>query len=100
VTTGAYSDFIAGESVAALSELVEGLDYDAARLEMQTGGFRSLICTSTMPDSIAQEIRRAYERLGSPYVAVRSSGTAEDLADASFAGLHGTYLDTSLEPTR
>ncbi|WP_437878869.1 PEP/pyruvate-binding domain-containing protein [Sorangium sp. So ce513] len=38
-------------------------------------------------------IRDAYRELGAPPVAVRSSATAEDLADASFAGQHETYLD-------
>lgn len=38
-------------------------------------------------------VRDAYRELGSPLVAVRSSATAEDLADASFAGQHETYLD-------
>jgi pyruvate,water dikinase len=43
---------------------------------------------------VAKEITEAYAALGpDPYVAVRSSGTAEDMADASFAGLHDTFLD-------
>ncbi|GAB3706976.1 PEP/pyruvate-binding domain-containing protein [Nocardiopsis oceani] len=41
----------------------------------------------------AEEIVRAYEALGGGRVAVRSSATAEDLPDASFAGQQETYLD-------
>ena len=47
-----------------------------------------------MPPAMAEEITDAYGRLGhDKHVAVRSSATGEDLADASFAGLHDSYLD-------
>ena len=47
-----------------------------------------------MPASLRDEIAKAYAALGDGvFVAVRSSGTAEDLEGASFAGLHDTYLD-------
>ncbi len=46
-----------------------------------------------MPDDVANAIRRAYADLGSPTVAVRSSATAEDMADASMAGQYETFLD-------
>ena len=47
-----------------------------------------------MPADVAKRIRELYSTLGNnSYVAVRSSGTAEDMAEASFAGLHDTYLD-------
>ncbi|MBZ5710032.1 PEP/pyruvate-binding domain-containing protein [Nannocystis pusilla] len=42
-------------------------------------------------------VRDAYRELGAPLVAVRSSATAEDLADASFAGQHDTYLEVAGE---
>ena len=49
-----------------------------------------------LPAGLEQEIRDAYESLGeagrTPVVAVRSSATTEDGADASFAGLQDTYL--------
>ncbi len=52
------------------------------------------IIESPIPAAVAAELEQAYRELGAePYVAVRSSGTAEDLGDASFAGLHDTYLD-------
>jgi len=47
-----------------------------------------------LPDELVAQITEHYKALGGDvYVAVRSSGTAEDLAGASFAGLHDTYLD-------
>lgn len=53
-----------------------------------------------MPDEVAETIVQAYVKLGEEYgeypdVAVRSSATAEDLADASFAGQQETYLNIS-----
>ncbi len=56
----------------------------AYRLGLQHGG--------ELPHSLAQEIAAAYRRLGSPRVAVRSSATAEDLAEASMAGQYETLL--------
>ncbi len=47
----------------------------------------------TIPPELADAIRTAYEAIGSPTVAVRSSATAEDLDDASMAGQYETYLD-------
>ena len=52
-----------------------------------------------MPEDLKAAIAAAYEELGKkvgeaePYVAVRSSATAEDLPDASFAGQQDTYLN-------
>jgi len=46
-----------------------------------------------MSDELRAAIVRAYRALGSPAVAVRSSATAEDLPDASFAGQQDTYLN-------
>jgi pyruvate,water dikinase len=57
---------------------------------------RTRIEDAPLPAELQQEIRDAYERLGEsgppPAVAVRSSATTEDSADASFAGLQDTYL--------
>ena len=55
--------------------------------------------TSSLPDDFVLQIRRAYSLLAErtqtrePAVAVRSSATAEDLPDASFAGQHETFLN-------
>jgi pyruvate,water dikinase len=57
---------------------------------------RTRIEDAPLPDDLHQEVRDAYGRLGglgpAPAVAVRSSATTEDAADASFAGLQDTYL--------
>jgi pyruvate,water dikinase len=54
---------------------------------------RALITGTALPPEVADGIRRAYLTLGADVpVAVRSSATAEDTADASFAGQQDTYL--------
>ena len=96
VSTLAYRAFMAtiDSQVAAL---LADIDYaHAARLEQQTAAIRALIVATDIPADLASEIASAYAGLGgaaAPLVAVRSSGTAEDLAEASFAGLHDTFLD-------
>lgn len=95
VTTEAYSDFIRGTGLAdKIATIVDGLNYDDPDdLETRTGEIRDLIVEASLPKALVKAITQAYAELGNPYVAVRSSGTAEDLAEASFAGMHDTYLD-------
>lgn len=50
-----------------------------------------------LPPGVSAPLLDAYRRLGAPAVAVRSSGTAEDLATASFAGQHDTFLNVTGE---
>jgi len=58
---------------------------------------RVRLVASPVPSGIADAVREAYRALGSPDVAVRSSATAEDLPDASFAGQQDTILNVSGE---
>ena len=58
---------------------------------------RVRLAASPVPAGIADAVRDAYRALGSPVVAVRSSATAEDLPDASFAGQQDTILGVSGE---
>jgi phosphohistidine swiveling domain-containing protein len=53
---------------------------------------REAITAGEMTRETAAEVRAAFKRLGTPLIAVRSSGTAEDLPGHSFAGLYDTYL--------
>jgi pyruvate,water dikinase len=53
---------------------------------------RVRLAASPVPAGIADAVREAYRALGAPTVAVRSSATAEDLPDASFAGQQDTVL--------
>ncbi|WP_025270762.1 phosphoenolpyruvate synthase [Hippea sp. KM1] len=81
-------------------EVLKDLDtHDINDLRERTKKARDLIFKAKMPDDLYQEIKEAYEKLSAYYneeesdVAVRSSATAEDLPDASFAGQQDTYLN-------
>jgi pyruvate,water dikinase len=72
-------------------------DEDVGALAAAAGAVRRLILEAAWPAGLEQEIREAYAALAQdagsdPSVAVRSSATAEDLPDASFAGQQETYL--------
>src|SRR5213083_3060994 len=54
---------------------------------------RLRLAASPVPPAIAEAVRDGYRALGAPAVAVRSSATAEDLPEASFAGQQDTILD-------
>ncbi|WP_091107100.1 PEP/pyruvate-binding domain-containing protein [Micromonospora citrea] len=87
------------EVTGSMVDLVGG---KAARLgEMARSGERvpDGFCVTTAAHELGvvprAEVERAYERLGGGPVAVRSSATAEDLPDASFAGQQDTFLDVT-----
>lgn len=72
--------------------------HDVTALQKAGGQIRKWISDATMPKALVQDIREAYQQLIKKYgedasYAVRSSATAEDLADASFAGQQETYLN-------
>ena len=56
---------------------------------------REAVQAAALPESLQSEILTAYNQLGADSVAVRSSATAEDLPDASFAGQQDTFLNVS-----
>lgn len=96
ITTAAFATFLdQGGIRAAISRDAGSLRYDdAALLEEQTQRIRELILATPIPGAVERSILEAYRGLGAGvYVAVRSSATAEDMEEASFAGLHDTYLD-------
>ena len=96
VPTDAQALFFAAHDLdAQIARLLAGLDYDdAVALDAVTVCIRTLIEAHPVPPDLREAIEQGYRALGDDtYVAVRSSGTAEDLAEASFAGLHDTYLD-------
>ncbi len=98
VCTGAFEDFIeALEKHAPVRSRVAHLAADDLEgLGAASRELRSRLEAAPMPTVLEQEIRDAYQSLGeagrAPIVAVRSSATTEDAADASFAGLQDTYL--------
>lgn len=96
VTTLVYEEFLADSGVSErLPQMLAGLDYtQVLQVEECCARIRELILTQPIPARVDELIQAAYCNLGpNAQVAVRSSGTAEDTAQASFAGLHDTYLN-------
>ncbi|MBE9161020.1 MULTISPECIES: phosphoenolpyruvate synthase [Microcoleaceae] len=99
-TAYAYRYFIsAGGLEAKLREIFADLDVENLHNLQQKGKeARGLILSTPFPEELQAAIADAYEKLCDRYgegtdVAVRSSATAEDLPDASFAGQQETYLN-------
>ncbi|MFL6026110.1 MAG: PEP/pyruvate-binding domain-containing protein, partial [Friedmanniella sp.] len=87
VTTDAYASFVAEQG---LLEPIRALAADGPNA---ADAIRSLFVAAPFPPDLRAEIAEAYQQLAAPAVAVRSSATAEDLAEASFAGQQDSYLD-------
>jgi len=101
ITVDAYDEFIAYNQLdAKIKEEIGKCDIDDIRSLTKTGMIiRQLMVSSEFPQDIADNIIEEYYKLSAQYgqentdVAVRSSATAEDLPDASFAGQQETYLN-------
>jgi pyruvate,water dikinase len=103
ITAGAYDEFITKTGIAqkiykVIEETVTDVN-DPKQYEEASKKIRSLIESTPMPSEIEKSIREAYNELNRQikktdvFVAVRSSATAEDLPDASFAGQQETFLN-------
>ena len=107
VTTASYNQFVAENNLrpGLLAALVAVDASRPATLETASRAIYDLFVQAAMPQDIADAIAHAYQALPSPNgtlhgagdegatVAVRSSATAEDLPDLSFAGQQETYLN-------
>jgi pyruvate,water dikinase len=96
ITTLAYAEFVGASGASGEIEAVlAGVDYESLpSLESASLKIRELLLKELIPSGIRSEIESAYAKLGPKCcVAVRSSGTAEDLVGASFAGMHDTFLN-------
>ncbi len=99
VTTVAYDAVLArGDTRVQLRELLTGLDpTDLTDLARRGTRARALIVAAGLPPEVSASIDESYRGLEQLYgadvgVAVRSSATAEDLPEASFAGQQATFL--------
>lgn len=99
VTANAYFDFLKRAKIEGkLRELIEPLDVnDSKRLQQTADEIKKVIQDAAMPPDIAAEVRKGYIKMGRGLVAVRSSATAEDLPEASFAGQQRTFLNVQGE---
>jgi pyruvate,water dikinase len=99
VTSNAYFHFLKQAQLEQeMRQLLEPLDPENSQeLEKASDEVKQMISRSPMPEEIAKEIKEAYKKLGGGLVAVRSSATAEDLPEASFAGQQRTFLNVQGE---
>ncbi len=104
ITAAAYRDFLAGGLGDRIHEVLDPLDVEDVAALGETGRqIRGWIGETPLAETLSEQIRAAYEGLGSSddqtgssdaiAVAVRSSATAEDLPEASFAGQQDTLLN-------
>jgi len=108
VTAQTYGEYLEKTKIQPkILALLEDLDVeDTDKLQAVAQKIQDLIIATPMPAEIAEEIMFTYEMLGSEkqkatdlvepkevFVAVRSSATAEDLPEASFAGQQATFLN-------
>ena len=98
-TADAYREFLRFEGLKdRIDETLSSLDVDDVESLARAGSqIRSWVLAAPFPEKLEQEIHQAYQELthGNPdlTLAVRSSATAEDLPDASFAGQQETFLN-------
>ena len=95
VTTDAYAAMLDDHGLRAeIERHMVGLDpYDIDSIDRAAQAIRIRIRSHKLPEGVEAAIRAAYAKMGADMpVAVRSSATAEDMPDASFAGQQDTYL--------
>jgi len=95
IPTDAYREFVnANRWLSTIQSAVENLSAeDASALEKASTQIRVAFSAGKIPDETEAAIRTAYADFEDKPVAVRSSATAEDLPDLSFAGQQDTYLN-------
>jgi pyruvate,water dikinase len=99
-TAEAYREFLAQDGLAGrIDQELTRLDVDdLAQLAATGNRIRGWVLAAPLPPRMVAEITTAWQQMGAgqpeePAVAVRSSATAEDLPDASFAGQQETFLN-------
>ncbi len=100
-TAHAFREFLrAGGLAERIAELLEALDVDDVRALAEAGAtIRRWVVDTPLPAELEAAIRAEFQRLTADHpgatFAVRSSATAEDLPDASFAGQQETFLNVA-----
>ncbi len=96
VTAPAYLEAMqrGGVREALRTRVAEAAEADTATLDALSADLRALVHGAGMPTDLAAEVVAAYRGLGPDmFVAVRSSATAEDSAESSFAGMNETFTN-------
>lgn len=92
VTTNFYKDFIKYNNVNKLIDLLDETN-NFETLEKISIEIKEKIINGKLKDTFIDTLKNHYQKLGNGDVAIRSSATAEDLENASFAGQQDTYLN-------
>jgi pyruvate,water dikinase len=99
-TAGAFRYFLTASGLDnKIARMLSGLNTQNVNdLRVRGRQIREAVLSASLPTELAEEIASAYQRLSGNAeepidVAVRTSATAEDLPEASFAGQHETYLN-------
>ncbi|MEX2283418.1 MAG: phosphoenolpyruvate synthase [Gemmatimonadota bacterium] len=100
ITTAAFEQAIAGAPAAAIAEELSHLDVnDTAALNAAADRLHKLVDGIELPEAVRTAVLAAYQELdpAGALVAVRSSATAEDTPQFSFAGMFETFLNVRAE---
>lgn len=97
VLTSAFEQFLEeSDLLAEIDTILHTVDKTKLHtIEYASGRIQELIREASLSESISKEIMQSFSELGSTYVAVRSSATAEDGADAAWAGQLESYLNVT-----
>ncbi|MGY5875638.1 MAG: PEP/pyruvate-binding domain-containing protein [Candidatus Thorarchaeota archaeon] len=95
ISTIAYDRYLSeGDILVNIQKELVSLDYsDSTSIREVSERIRKIVKAAQIPSVVTDAIGAAYSTHGSKRVAIRSSATAEDLPDASFAGQYETYLN-------
>lgn len=103
ITINAYDSFLEENEIAKkIYEILSGTDVnDPAQLGSASTRIQKMIVNGKLPDDVAKSVITGYRKLSGPFkkalVAVRSSATAEDAGDTSFAGQQASFLNVQGE---
>ena len=97
VLSGAFEKFLTDTDLnVEIASLIDSINHrEIHTVEKASEKIQSLILNSQIPIDIASEIEKGFKNLDTEFVAVRSSATAEDGADHSWAGQLDSFLNTT-----
>jgi pyruvate,water dikinase len=99
VSSTAYRSCLDASNLASdIGARLSDLDVtNPQQLHVTSVAIRQALTAAPVQDEVAASIIAAHDRIGAPPVAVRSSATAEDLAEASFAGQQSSFLNVTAD---
>ena len=97
VLSGTFDEFIKQTGLTEkIDSILLGLDHtDTQKVEAASKEIEDMIAGQEIPEDIKNEILADFQGLNAPFVAVRSSATAEDGAEHAWAGQLESYLNTT-----